>query len=865
MGFFRKTLRKEHLLDRGIYSDSKGHLAQRIDYAWNIYNSPKPKYTTAHKDAALSFLRASFNIPESYKKEQAVEKIAALMALKAANPDKKFVPKLPDPVRREVVAGGTPSVAVRVAEIRAPVEEVVRLEPMAKLKYITSPSTSHLSKSTAQMVDKFIKSVNGDIDELNRLIKVYNDTRDKEGKIRALQGVYHYAKIVDSKYQAAYMSFSAGYRETIHQTLYSNVKKEFAKLGILSLHKVLEINPASPPITPVNKDSFAEILANMSPEKTSRLLTILAEGAKFDLTDFKRLYSSGEEGYEEFQSFLKKHSIQFLGGGNSKNFKITSLADGSEIVLKVDNRLNMPKKVEAHLREHSLKATLTPVAAERQATYVDASSSERWTRTLLLTEFCAGGDLESHSKQRPNNAARLQSALDIYSQMGTILNDISRDGCGFPDMKNTNWLLDRNGRVRLADTKSFAFTDAVGNIDYKSPANEWCSLLSTGYMNPPEFKRWDRVPFSADKMHSFMLGKNLYQYLTQCDFEYLYGKNDAAEFDFSAPIFQSAPGRQLKTLISAMIKVDPAQRIPVSEAVSELTRIQKIIAVNECNEILEKINRKGFGKADTAMNAFVMAKQAEILEAKNLAEVGKIKDELNAFEQVKVDPQLIGLREALVSSGDRNAVIALNQIPVKERGNIMAATSPEALVAKELIVVHRYKSECKRVLATIAHEELGPNDVAMRDFIEKKKRAIAETSDPDVLLKLKTELTSTLEQLKKDSSVKEVKSIIQDFRKNAGLLTVGMNAKATRIEDALMRVPIEERRNLHISKNPAAVEVQKAIASHRYWGKRGEVYLNKDGTVDEKKAANSFKDFKARLNAAKDSPAEETPAVRMKT
>ncbi|KTC95468.1 hypothetical protein [Legionella feeleii] len=119
MGFFRKTLRKEHLLDRGIYSDSKGHLAQRIDYAWNIYNSPKPKYTTAHKDAALSFLRASFNIPESYKKEQAVEKIAALMALKAANPDKKFVPKLPDPERREVVAGGTPSVAVRVAEIRA--------------------------------------------------------------------------------------------------------------------------------------------------------------------------------------------------------------------------------------------------------------------------------------------------------------------------------------------------------------------------------------------------------------------------------------------------------------------------------------------------------------------------------------------------------------------------------------------------------------------------------------------------------------------------------------------------------------------------------------------------------------------------
>lgn len=84
MPLFRKTLRKEHLLDRGIYSDSKGHLADRIKYAWEVYNSPKAKYTTAHKDATLEFLKTSFSIPPALAKGQVVEKLTALMALKAA-------------------------------------------------------------------------------------------------------------------------------------------------------------------------------------------------------------------------------------------------------------------------------------------------------------------------------------------------------------------------------------------------------------------------------------------------------------------------------------------------------------------------------------------------------------------------------------------------------------------------------------------------------------------------------------------------------------------------------------------------------------------------------------------------------------
>ena len=66
--------------------------------------------------------------------------------------------------------------------------------------------------------------------------------------------------------------------------------------------------------------------------------------------------------------------------------------------------------------------------------------------------------------------------------------------------------------------------------------------------------------------------------------------------------------------------------------------------------------------------------------------------------------------------------------------------------------------------------------------------------------------------------------------------SIGMNAKATRIERAMGQVPLEDRKNLLSSNKTQGV--MEALASHRYFGKRGNVYKNEKGGVDPKKSSN---------------------------
>lgn len=72
-----------------------------------------------------------------------------------------------------------------------------------------------------------------------------------------------------------------------------------------------------------------------------------------------------------------------------------------------------------------------------------------------------------------------------------------------------------------------------------------------------------------------------------------------------------------------------------------------------------------------------------------------------------------------------------------------------------------------------------------------------------------------------------------------------MNDKANRIEQAMARVPPAER--VSLLQSEASKDVMKAIASHRYLGKRGKVYLTEGGEIDTEKAATTFKNFKEKF------------------
>lgn len=542
MGIFdglKQAVRKEHLLISADGSLPIDHIeawsdAKKIDYAWKVYNSLDEKYTTDHKNGSLKFLCGQFKIPEGLH-----------LANKLSN--------LYDLISRKTESNTTTS---------ASVHRIAAVSP------IFWPKTTEVKERAL----RFIKSVNNDIEIMNKEIARYNSTTTKIDQFKLLQEIYRQSEAIGNKYSDIEITQCPSYCAELHNKLFLNLQKQFSFHNVLSMKDVLDLDPN--PMIPrteysLTKNTLPEIIANMSPEKISFLLDILTEH------DFRQqlanLYSNDESGQIEFQAFLQTHQIEYLGGMNSRNFKVTPNDGDRPFVLKVDNRKGAPRSTAVHLREGSLRDTFIPIAAQRQTSF-----GEQITRTILVTAYCDGGDIESHENTHcKDDEQRIKNALSIYGQMGAILEKIRLDGCYFPDMKNSNWLIDSSGIVCLSDDKSFLFTNQDLNVDRTINSENWYGYLSTRAMNPPEFAYLignNTIP--ADAMHAYMLGKNLYQYLSGCDSNYLYNHCHPSTFDYSAPVFQTNKGRELQSLILKLAAFDYKNRISVKQAVHELERIE---------------------------------------------------------------------------------------------------------------------------------------------------------------------------------------------------------------------------------------------------------------------------------------------------
>lgn len=340
---------------------------------------------------------------------------------------------------------------------------------------------------------------------------------------------------------------------------------------------------------------------------------------------------------------------------------------------------------------------------------------------MLVTDFCKGGSVNEHRGTLLTKQDLLTNTGKIFEQMaGTLLN-IQEAGCMFPDAKITNWLVDARGKVQLADTKSFLFTDANKQYTEGLPGNKYCSMLRTGGFTPPEL---NDSTMSADAVHAYILGKNLYYYASG-----KLGKgDDAANFTFDGVGFSGPVGQEYKAIIEGLVKPEPHERMKIREALDRLF----IVNNPEFKQVFADLNALKFGENDEKMNEFIRSKQQQI------------------------------------------------------------------------------------------------NNAA-----------------PDARAAILTELQQTVVALKADKAVEGVRSVIKEFRDSAGIFTVGMNAKAERIESAMAKVSIEDRCKFLTSSN--SEPVMQALASHRHWGKGGQVNLTQDGKIDAQNAAQSFKDFKAKF------------------
>lgn len=561
---------------------------------------------------------------------------------------------------------------------------------MNKVKHISSP---------ASQLANFVNKVNNDIDELNKLIDKYND----DHSVDILKAIFHQKRLIENKYSDNYISACPDFLKELEEKLFPALKAEFAKYGINDLYGI--VDSSAPPVANV----FSKILANMEPRKVNKLMGILSQGAAYRRDELITLYAPGVNA--EYDAFIRDNQISFLGGTNSKNFKITPNDGSPSYVVKIEHRMGMPKLPAVHLKEGSLKETIIPVMAERMGTIVAGIGT--LSRTILTIEYSANGDLNAHSIARSTYPkTHAVSALNVYSQMVNILIAIEEAGCAFPDMKNSNWLIDKNGRVVLADTKAFIFCDQQGRISYLDTLDfTGGSFVQSEFFNPPEFYSHLAAGhlISADKMHAFILGKNIYQYLTMCNDFDLSGINNVSSLNFDTPVFKTDEGKQLSGLIARLLRVKPEDRISLAEAKVELENIRlaqqkskevhhsgqdvdslkSIDLMKQANkELLEKIQQHGFGEKDFKMKDFISMKEYFLDSNDDPTILSDMEKELQHIlnQQVvadKVNEIIQDLRREVSSlSGNKARADRIEQamcaIPVENRVNVNDMSYPLA-------------------------------------------------------------------------------------------------------------------------------------------------------------------------------------------
>ncbi|MDX2346695.1 MAG: hypothetical protein QNK11_07495 [Legionella sp.] len=514
---------------------------------------------------------------------------------------------------------------------------------------------------------------------------------------------------------------------------------------------------------------------------------------------------------------LSDYFIEKLGGNNSKNFKLTHRETGEKIVLKVENRLGLTNHAASQLRKHGLSDVLTPILAENRVT-IDLPADkngkvEKATRNVQFTTFCLGSDLEKAAKKhKKNDTARICDALDIYTQMVDILGVIEANGCVFSDMKNSNWLLDAKGNLRIADTKGFFFADKYGLIDAQDTdgINGVCGINfpCTPTMTPIK-NFWTKKP-TPEQAHVYMLGKNLYQYLTDCSMlEFasnpentnpnLVKVKKVDELNFSAPIFQTEEGMKLEATIKKLMVTKLSERPSLDDAKEMFEEVREIL--KQMDDPPEQI------KNPPVRETSAVCKHVKACTA--------LMNPLKASEKMDALIEIAGLKMGEVKTPEGRESL---QNILK---NLDASSSDESIEeAKQNIekIEPEFKA-CRDLLIEIATHRITTGkltDTKMDVFLKTNGAAINDAKTQGDITALQTKLERTLEGLKSSKPyINEIEKLITKPQKNIfGLETKkekkGMPEKREEVRAAILNVDLEKRAD--IANN---LTVLKALGSQR--------------------------------------------------
>lgn len=438
------------------------------------------------------------------------------------------------------------------------------------LPTIRSPGASPSERGIS-----ILQAMNDDVRELNRLIDLYNRADDFITRINILKQLDQRQQYLDDAYPDDIIAMVPDYQLHMYTSLHQAICRQREQLHVDSNYQLLAI------YEPDLGRELSNVIQGMSTADIAQLMQVLASGVRKNLR--ARLASIAPTN-RAYQDFLIQHDIMFIGGGNSVNFAFVDRISQQRIILKLENRLNIPKRAERELRDAQQNSSsfLIREWSDRRAVFDDPKTNKKTVRRLIVVDYTQARILEDIPTQSDIIAQQMQ-AVDIALAQILLYKKMHNLGKTWTDGKGSNIFFHRDPRTvcmvaEVADCKAFYPCDPINRTAYFSG-----SPIVTVGVSAPELMCQTPGTVNIEQLTVYAIGKNLYESLlvfVPSAYQKYFAPDqndkrlsDAVELTnnyFKHPIF----AEPFQSLIQHMTCADPAARMSNDDLFTQLLDIK---------------------------------------------------------------------------------------------------------------------------------------------------------------------------------------------------------------------------------------------------------------------------------------------------
>ncbi|WP_419419000.1 protein kinase domain-containing protein [Legionella sp. D16C41] len=268
-------------------------------------------------------------------------------------------------------------------------------------------------------------------------------------------------------------------------------------------------------------------------------------------------------------------NLHFLGGNNNQNWSASNM-EGERYVVRIE-------KADAPNTEYLLVDIVKNNDLAKQFIAEDSLYYPHWIYrpddnpenarpiNFALSEFFPCGNIMQYRKDIDKESLEFVSyeILVITKQIASMALAFTQSKIAYMDIKAENFLIREDGSVVTADLKSLALIEEGMVPNYL--------ITVSPYISAPEQRIQKSALIEPKKFMVYQIGLLLYDLAANLNPEdknklvdVLLADEDKAEtvkLNFSAPIFQTDIGQEIKQLINDMINKDPEARLTLENVI----------------------------------------------------------------------------------------------------------------------------------------------------------------------------------------------------------------------------------------------------------------------------------------------------------